>query len=117
MDLSHEHKIKVEQRIMETVINSLEKGELTQEQYDQIGDFVLGRIDSINTHHDLIIFLRELTEKWAIFSFVLTIESGEVKNIEGKKAAEKAEDLIQNGEIENAVRAIKNALSDTRAQQ
>ena len=110
MNLSEEHKKEVERRIMETIISSLEKSELTESQYQEISAFILEKIDSVKTHHDLMVFLRDLTAKWSVFSFVLTLENGEVKNIKENTAAEKAEELVKNGNIEEAIQAAKDAI-------
>jgi CRISPR/Cas system-associated protein Csx1 len=114
MELSSEHKLKVEQRIMETIMNALDKSEITMDDYNTMSQFILERIANVNTHHDLVIFLRELSEKWSIFTFVLTLENGQVKKIEENKAIEKVEQLTQMGDISQALEEARKANASTQ---
>lgn len=110
MDLSEEHKKEVERRIMEKIISSLENNDITEEDYNNISEFILARIDNVKSHHDLLVFLRELSEKWNIFAFVLTLENGEVKDVKEHIAAKKAEELAESGNIEEAIQTAKDAI-------
>lgn len=112
MDLSAEHKKEVQKRIMEALISAYEKLEITKVDFDEISKFILEKDPTIQTHHDLIIFLRELTAKWNIFSFVLTLENGEIKKIEENKAVEKIEDLTQEGKIDEALEAARRIVKN-----
>lgn len=114
MELSQEHKLKVEQRIMETIMNALDKDEITTDDYNAMSEFILGKIEGIKTHHDLVIFLREISEKWKIFTFVLTLENGEVKKIEENKAVEKVEQLTQVGDVNQALEEARKAISNSQ---
>lgn len=113
MDLTEEHKKEVERRIVETTISALEHNQITEDQYDDISKYILEKIDSVKTHHDLMVFLRELTQNWNMFSFVLTLENGEVKSLEEKKAVEKVEQLAEGGKIEDALEAAKQAVNNS----
>lgn len=112
MDLSIEHKKEVQRRIMETLLNAFKNLQITEESYEEICRFIVEKDPSIQTHHDLIIFLRELTAKWNIFSFVLTLEDGEVKKIEENKAVEQIEDLTQQGKIDEALEAARRIVKN-----
>ncbi len=116
MDLSAEHKKEVQRRIMEALIGAYEKLEITRVDFDEISKFILERDPSIQTHHDLIVFLRELTAKWSIFSFVLTLENGEVRKIEENKAAKQIEDLAQEGKIDEALEAARKIVKNINDQ-
>lgn len=109
MDLSEEHKLIVEERIMDTVIKALDAGQITMGQYNEMADYIPKKADEIKTHHELLVFLRELSEKWSIFTFVLTLENGQVKKIEENRAIEKVEQLTQMGDINQALEEAKKA--------
>ena len=116
MDLSIEHKKEVQRRIMETLLTAYEKLEIKKADFDAISKFILERDPAIKTHHDLIVFLRELTANWNIFSFVLTLEDGEVKKIEENKAVEQIEDLTQEGKIDEALEAARRIVKNINEQ-
>ncbi|MBI3984894.1 MAG: hypothetical protein HY344_03030 [Candidatus Levybacteria bacterium] len=116
MDLSAEHKKEVQRRIMDTLLTAYEKLEINRADFDEISKFILERDPTIQTHHDLIVFLRELTAKWKIFSFVLTLENGEVSKIEENKAVEKIEDLTQEGKIDEALEAARKIVKNINDQ-
>lgn len=116
MDLSIEHKKEVQRRIMETLLTAYEKLEITKTDFDEISKFILEKDPSIQTHHGLVIFLRELTAKWSIFSFVLTLENGEVKKIEENKTVEQIEDLTQEGKIDEALEAARRIVKNINDQ-
>lgn len=107
MDLTPEHKKEVQRRIMEALLSPYEKGEITRADFDEISKFILERDPNILTHNDLVVFLRDLTAKWNIFSSVLTLENEEVSNVEQNKAAEKIEELAQSGNIDEALEATR----------
>lgn len=111
--LTEEHKKDVERKIMEIIISGLEKGEILEPEYKEIAEFILSRIDPINTHHDLVVFLRELTEKWKAFSFVLTLEDGKIKTLEENKAVEEAQQQLKEGNIDEALETAKEATADS----
>ena len=116
MDLSVEHKKEVQGRIMETLLTAYEKLEINRADFDEISKFLLEKDPTVKTHHDLIVFLRELTAKWKIFSFVLTLEDGEVKKIEENKAVEQIESLTQEGKIDEALEAARKIVKNINDQ-
>ncbi len=112
MDLSLEHKKEVQKRIMEILLGKYEKMELSQSDFEEISRFIVDKDQAINNHHDLIVFLRELTAKWSIFSFVLTLENGEVKQFEESKKVEEIEALTREGNIDEALEATRRILKN-----
>jgi len=113
MDLTQEHKRDIEKKIVETIISALEAYQITEDQYNEISKYILEQIDGVRTHHDLMVFLRELTAKWNIFSFVLTLENGEVKKLEDNTAIKKVEELVNNGNINDALNIAKQATNNS----
>lgn len=109
MNLTPVHKNEVMLRLAETVADALEQDMVTTEEIDALSPFVLENIDKINTHDELIKFLRELSSKSPIFSYLLVTESGEVKQKEDEKVAGKAEDLLKTGQVDAALNIVKEA--------
>lgn len=103
MQLSAEHKLKIEQQLVEAIFQALEKGLLTEEEEAVISPLILEKMPQIGTREDLIVFLRELSEKSRIFSPLMIVESGEVKDKTEDSIAEKVESLTQDGKIDEAI--------------
>jgi hypothetical protein len=118
MDLNEEHKKDIERKIMETIISSLESGKLNVEEYDRLAPFILERIEVVKTHDDLLLFLRDLTHQWPIFSFILTIENGEVRRFEDQaKVQEIQQQMVQEGVRAEESYAVAKDLSQVSDQQ
>ena len=116
MDLSLEHKKEVQKRIMEILLGKYEKMELSQSDFEEISRFIVDKDQAINNHHDLIVFLRELTAKWSIFSFVLTLENGEVKQFEeSKKVAQQGGNVAKVALKELEAKTGKKVVTELNA--
>lgn len=115
MDLTQAHKKEVERKLVETIIDSLGKNLISVNDKNTMSGFILERMPIVKTHEELITFLRELSSKWAIFSPLLVIESGEVKDKNEEKAVDKVETLTQEGKIDEAINMAKTAVDNTQA--
>lgn len=113
MDLTEEHKKEVQRKIVETVISSLEQDKITEAQFDEISAYILEKVEPVKTHHDLIVFLRELSAKWNIFSFILTLEDGEVKKIEQNQKADEIQQIVKTGNIDDALNKARQVVEDS----
>ncbi len=108
MPFDEEKKKKIENQIVETMIDGLKKEELNKEEVPKISAFVLQRIDSIINQQQLIDFLRELSAMNRVFTPILIIESGEIQEREELRKAHQALSLIKQGQIEQAIKAVEN---------
>lgn len=104
----NEHKKELETTIVETLINSLNKDIINAEEVSTIAEYILDRIDKCKTQQELLAFLRELSAKWAIFTPVLVVESGELKEQKEEKVIDQIESLTAHGDIEEAIRLAKS---------
>ncbi len=109
MEFTAEHKKEVERKIVETIIAALKDNSLSSATLPEVSRFILDTIKTIDTHEQLINFLRQLSEKWNIFSKILVIESGEAKEKKEDKEAKKVEELTEHGNIDEALRVAKAA--------
>lgn len=107
MDISQQHKEEIERKIIESIIVNLEENKLPQEELPIIADFVLGKIDTVKNHDELVIFLTELSTKWPIFTNITSIEKGEVKEKVEDKVAEDVLNLAKSGKIDEAIGLAK----------
>lgn len=109
MEFTEEKKKEVEKMIVDTAIDALGAGVITEDELQPIAGFVLSRIDSIKTEEELVTFLTELSEKWKFFLPVERFLEAEVKEEQEKKTVTYAEDLIKSGDINKALNVLKTA--------
>ncbi len=107
MDFTQEHKTEIENKIVETIADEVEKGNLKEENLKDIADFVLGRIDQIKNQDELIAFLFELSTKWTVFKTIETMERANLKGKVEKEVAEGVLMLAKNGKIDEALNLAK----------
>ncbi|MDO8461161.1 MAG: hypothetical protein Q7S38_01820 [bacterium] len=107
MEVTQEHKNDLEKKIVESVILALENNTISKEEMPIIAEFVLGKIDVIKTHEELVLFVNELALKWPIFSNIDQIEKGEVQEKKESETAESVLNLAKSGQIEDAVNLAK----------
>lgn len=117
MEVTEEHKKVLEQRIVEAMMTGLDQDVITSDELPDIADFVLDKIDQLKTQDELMQFLRELSGKWHIFSQILVIESGEVKEHIEHKVASNVLDLVRAGKVDDAISLAKSATAATTAAQ
>src|SRR3989344_6534746 len=86
LDVSDEHKKEIEAKIVEDIVFGLESNKISETDLPRIADFVLGKIDNIQNHEELVSFLNELSEKWPVFDNLEEVERGEVKDSEEGQA-------------------------------
>lgn len=103
------YRERLEDSIVDTMLNKLEKEELTEDEMSIISAYVLDHVDNVKDNRTAIEFLEALAEKWDIFSTLLKIERAEMK---GKVEAEVADGvllLLQHGKLDNAIKLAKSA--------
>lgn len=109
MEFTSEKKKTVEKMIVDSMIDAVGAGIVPEEELTSISDFVLTRIDAIKNEDELVIFLVELSQKWSFFLPIERFIEGEAKEAEDKKSVDKAENLIKDGQIDQALQVLKAA--------
>lgn len=109
MPFTDEHKKEIEKDIVEMVIGALEGNAITEGDATVIGKMVLERIDNVENQEELILFLEVLTERYHIFSPLVLKEKGAVEHKMEEKMIGDVEGLIQNGNIDEALKMVKSA--------
>ena len=114
MDFTAEHKKEVEKRIVQAVIDGLEKGILSPDDARSAATFILSKVYEINTEDQLTNFLKELSSQWPIFGNLYTIEQGEAQEQKEEAVAQKVEELTQSGKIDEALTLAKSVTDQTK---
>lgn len=116
MDLSPQHKIDIEKKVVEAIATALENDILTTEEMPEVSSFILDRSAAISTHDQMLEFLRELSAKWPFFSNILVLESGEVQHKSEEKTSLDVVELTKAGKIEEALSLAKSANEQSKIQ-
>lgn len=114
-DFSVEDKAKVEDSVVQIIINGLDKGLLAEKDLSEISNFVLKGVDSVKTREELILFSRNLSAKWPIFKNLETILEGATEDVKEDNAASQILKMAKNGNIDAAIDLAKNTMEETHA--
>lgn len=106
---TEEHKKQIEKMIVDASIDALEVNAIKEEELGDIAEFVLARIDAIQTTNDLEVFLKELVGKWKFFHPIEQFMEAQQKHEEEKVYVTKAEEYAKHGNVEEALAAIRQA--------
>jgi hypothetical protein len=109
MEFTIDKKKSVEKMMVDSMIDAVGAGIISEEELAVVSDFILNRIDAIKTEEELVTFLIELSQKWSFFLPIERFIEGEAKEAEDKKSVDKAENLIKNGQIDQALQVLKAA--------
>ena len=110
MEFTPEHKAQIEKRIVELMIVGLQNDLLSEQDPSDISRYVLDRIDEVKNQHQLILFLKELTDKWDVFKPILFHEEGTMQDKINDEVADGIELLVSHGKLDRALALVKRAL-------
>jgi len=71
---------KVYNDLWEATLHAMDKEELSEEDAQEVADFILGKLDTVQTHPELFSFLEELASKWPVYSNVFLLLKSEEMN-------------------------------------
>jgi len=103
----------VENRIVDTLIGSLDKEMIETTEVPHVASYVLDNLYGVTTHDELMQFLRDVSAKWPIFTNLLVVKYGQINQAEENKAASNVLQLAKSGKIEEAVDLAKQAMSSS----
>ncbi|GEM_PF-2258824 len=109
MDFDEAHKNVVGERLARRLARGLEDGQISLEETPAISTYILDRIDTITNQEQLTAFLTELSQKWPVFSEILTLEQGGVKEIKEDERVEQMENLLKENKIDEALEVAESA--------
>lgn len=107
MDPLQEKKTELEQRIVDVVLQEIEKETINLNQAKEVTSFWLAKSGDLTTEEELLRFVEEFTLKWPIFSKINLVEQGKVQASEDLKKVEDVTSLVKNGKIEEALGLAK----------
>jgi len=108
VQFGEELKKEIEKKIVNLVISGLQNKLLVEKDLPEIGDFVLERIDLINTEVELDAFLGELAKKWPCFSYFELSKKEDISKKVDNEIADGVELLIEHGKLDRALSLLKN---------
>ena len=119
MDPYQAYKDKIGTRIAGILAESLSQGTITEDQSDEIANYVLENIDLAKTNSELFTFIENLSAKWSIFNSILTssdqAQVPSVNQVQEKtdEIIHTAEDLIKENKIDEALQVAKTATEES----
>lgn len=109
MEITNEKIQEIERRSVEVIIKGLEQGVIMEEDMQQAASYILTGLKNVTNQDELLSFLRQLSSKWTIFTPVLVLESGEIKEKMEDRAVDQVLDLARKGDIKQALDIAKSA--------
>jgi hypothetical protein len=102
MDDFATHKLDLEKKITEEIINQYEKQAMSNQEMADLAQFILERYEKITNHEELVNFMNELENQSPFFKNLATIEKGEDAKSAEQDAAKQALELLQSGQAGQA---------------
>lgn len=100
---------KLEEKIVNLLIDALEKKEITEETMSVISGYVLDHVTNVIDNQSAIIFLEDLTQKWKMFEPILLLEKSILQGQVEDEVADGVLLLLQHGKLESAIKLAKSA--------
>lgn len=75
----------------------------------EISQTILGRIDEVKNHEELMSFVEELAHKWPLFGPILVAEQAEKIEEKEESAISEVSNLLKENKIDEAAAAAENA--------
>lgn len=110
MEFTEEKKKELEKQIVEMAISALENGAITEYMLGDISQFVLSRIDGIKNDEELATFLKDLSQRWSMFSPLYQEQKGQEQEEKDEAIADKAQALVKAGNIDEAIQIMKGEI-------
>lgn len=109
MALTPEQSNAIYKHIIITITEGLDSGELEAWEASEIAEYVLGRVDKLESENDKYKFYEELSALWPFLEVLLEEHAAEmIEKTEGE-ISEGALALLQHGKVEDALNLVKTA--------
>lgn len=107
-DETHRNKIgkALTQRLGQALADQL----ITLDDLPKISKAILGEIDQISTHAELVYFLEKLNKTWPIFENIATLEAGEEKESQEKQTINEVTKLIHDKKLDEAIKTAQSTV-------
>lgn len=111
MNLSDEHREKVNGNIIIAAANALKEGKITQAELMLISSSLLKTYQLIKTHDQLVVYLQELASYWDIFENIYVLEKGEGSEQKEQNTIQEMQTLIKSDQADEAVKKGEEVLN------
>jgi len=109
MAFTHEQVNSIYKLMLDTILIGLETEELEAYEVSEIAEFVLGKVDKLDTDHELHDFYSELSDRWPFLEVLNDQKEAETAKQMESAASEDALTLLKQGKIEDALAIAKSA--------
>lgn len=103
-----DYKRQIEVQVVDTIVQSLEEGKLSEDDLRSISDYILPRVKKIQNHDQIIGFLAELSVRWPVFSPIASQEEGKLKRHIETHVAKNVLQLIHKDQLEQAINLARS---------
>lgn len=107
-----QQKEEVQKIILREISDGLKNGKLTADETTKIASFVNEKVRLINDRNELLVFLKDLADRWPIFNNIYQVEKGKEEQKEDVQAVIRAEELIKEGRLDEAIMVAKKATGE-----
>lgn len=109
MALLSEQVNAIYKHILDTILLGLDSGELETYQSSEIAEFILGKVEKLQTEQETIGLYQQIAELWPFMDTLL--EKSQLENLEKveSEVSEGAVTLLKHGKVEDALRLVKTA--------
>jgi hypothetical protein len=108
MDKQQTYQEKLEEAIVNMLIDALEKKEIDEDTMSTVSAYVLDHVSSVTDNKSAIIFLEDLVSQWKMFEQLLTIEKAQLQEQVEDEVADGVLLLLQHGKLESAIKLAKS---------
>lgn len=99
MDSTYQNKIG--ERITRRLAQAMQDGEVNEEQFTQIGTFVLDNLGQPRNSLQVFHFLVKLANKWPLFSTLLTVEQAHIDEAKDSQAIQQVSEMIEQEKLQH----------------
>lgn len=100
---------KLEEKIVNLLIDALEAEKITEETMSTISGYVLDNVTGVTDNKSAITFLEDLTKQWDMFKPLLTLEKSILQEQIEDEVADGVLLLLEHGKLDSAIKLAKSA--------
>lgn len=112
MVLTQEQSNFIYKHILDVILLGLESGELEAYESSEIAEYVLGKVERLESERDVVGFYKELSELWPFLEVLMDETNKENQEKMEAEAAEGALTLLKHGKVDDALDLVKTATTN-----
>lgn len=109
MALLSEQVNAIYKHILDSILIGLDSGEIEAYQSSEIAEFILGKVEKLQTDQEAIGLYQQIAELWPFMDTLL--EKSQLENLEKVEGevSEGAVTLLKHGKVDDALKLVKTA--------